>query len=1607
MRPRQLVLLTCALLCTSLTVSLAQPAITNGLVTVAAVGEKGAYTGFRLAKGEDEIAVVRFGSLDNITARQARQEGQALAFTGLRAEPTPRLGKGSEVVVTLRPDDPYPEVSFRLDVRGFDREAWEGVHGEAPLHFLACALPGAEVFHQRGWPIATPVVDEYPLHQCEGFGKQMVSFWSREWTNCPPLGAHPMPTVGLWKAAAKKYVAYDFHGARLTDNSERLVGTGYCFKHQDAGEFFCLVWPYPLRYRELRYPEEPAVIATKFTLLHSDAIAGDDDPNLFVTEFIWQRYADLLPAAPDLNDLSWVPGDLRPSSFPTPGPARLYHTDGEDARWMKPGSITANGVGYFSPVDHWFETNNEEALAQLQKDLMFLVPRAERFEVEGDQCVFWQKPVTGDGAEMFGPGVPTLRNVQGWGMGLALLDTYRNQPDKAKPLLPYVDGVLRWTKHILYTRNGYPDVPGAQFAWGATPVATFCLRYHYTFRDDPERQELAALALKLARSMTYRYLAIWTSDSDKFDEIDSAFFMEPNAGHMWLGSACSNEVWVVCVALAEVYVATGDPVLGYYLRGMLEKWHELYRDTVAPSIVAYRSGDQTERYGLFDECAQGKGVRGDFGGLWGGFERLCWPMGDSVARVICGEQAALAFNRDGRHTNIARYRHYGDGACSFEVVAAGQAIPGGDGSFGLMVTFPFFDLRGHEVTLRRGGLRLKPEVTTYAQAPDSISIAGVRHGDIVAVGRHDPDVAPKACRLQKPRRVAEERLLTQDGFRMVNLAYGVQTEARRDWSDVESYAGLEPGRKVIFGVPFEVPPAEPGTGLGAIRNEGVAIGEEPEWLFCLVAPDEDRSRLVLYYEEGGHDWVPLEEAVPVLRGWPPVFGWHVDLVAFHVGGKKIGSIKPTNADLFAVTGTSKTAEELADTFAVLGKKREQMRADRATVARIKELAPMFERMSGRIALLPIPLGEARRTGIGRLLQRAGVWEHTVAITPEQLVDPSFFGASRFWVTLYVGGEAYYQTVQQEGDGDEALRRYLAEGGTLLALPSGPFPFYYNERDKSVVSAGSFGLPICGSGAFDRLDQIEQARVRGWETPPEGVQLHFERAPEQEAVVSVPERFEWLGEGDPRWRPIVNVIGDTGKYTPLITLRDQTGADYGQAAAVIEYTQGDLKGGRVGYAWSTLTGSKEHGAALVGDMLRWALGLALPPPAKGTATRTEATITVDGKLDERAWADAEALPLVFVAGHDFVPTLKTEARLLWDDRNLYCGFTCEDDDIMVTKTQRDDSLWEEEVVEIFVDTTSTGRDYEEFEVNPLGTEIDLLIADPRQGSWQEKAEWNAEGWKSAVHVDGDPTQRGTDDKSWTCEMLIPLACLGAPQLPPKVGETWRVALYRKDRAARLGDMQHEMTWSAVHRSMHETDRFGFITFRGSPYRDDFSAYAEGADGRPQWSLQRGQWAVREGAFVGTDCLMGGWRASGARMGSDDWRDCTLRARFRIIERGTDHRDGPWFAVRDTPGAAYGVNFLGEAIRLHKFAAGRGTNDDVMLGQAQWQADDRWHQVEITVRGVRLTVALDGKQVLEAEDEGLLGVPPVERGGIVLCARRWDQSQGHTVVAFDDVDVEVLY
>ena len=178
------------------------------------------------------------------------------------------------------------------------------------------------------------------------------------------------------------------------------------------------------------------------------------------------------------------------------------------------------------------------------------------------------------------------------------------------------------------------------------------------------------------------------------------------------------------------------------------------------------------------------------------------------------------------------------------------------------------------------------------------------------------------------------------------------------------------------------------------------------------------------------------------------------------------------------------------------------------------------------------------------------------------------------------------------------------------------------------------------------------------------------------------------------------------------------------------------------------------------------------------SRTATPIKVDGKLDDAVWAKAPRFR-DFLLNLDGSPgPYKTEARALYDDTFLYFSFRCLDDDIWATFKRRDEHLWEEEVVEVFLQADPHQTSYIELEVNPLGTMLDIYLLDIRKPLHYES--WNSQKLKWGVQVFGTVDGKNGDHE-WTCEIALPLEdIVTARNLPPRAGDRWRLNLYRVEK-----------------------------------------------------------------------------------------------------------------------------------------------------------------------------------------------------------------------------------
>jgi Domain of unknown function (DUF5916) len=179
---------------------------------------------------------------------------------------------------------------------------------------------------------------------------------------------------------------------------------------------------------------------------------------------------------------------------------------------------------------------------------------------------------------------------------------------------------------------------------------------------------------------------------------------------------------------------------------------------------------------------------------------------------------------------------------------------------------------------------------------------------------------------------------------------------------------------------------------------------------------------------------------------------------------------------------------------------------------------------------------------------------------------------------------------------------------------------------------------------------------------------------------------------------------------------------------------------------------------------------LPPttPPALTASAITEEVTIDGRLDERVWATAAAIESFVqiepVQGDP--PKRRTTVRVLFDARQIYFGFHCDDEagpsGLRIPDLRRDFDFTQNDLVGVSLDPFGDGRTAQAFQVNPYGAQRDLRVTD----GTQTDSDWDAL-WSAAARIEA---------KGWSAEIAIPWASLRYPAGPAN----WRANFIRRIR-----------------------------------------------------------------------------------------------------------------------------------------------------------------------------------------------------------------------------------
>lgn len=206
------------------------------------------------------------------------------------------------------------------------------------------------------------------------------------------------------------------------------------------------------------------------------------------------------------------------------------------------------------------------------------------------------------------------------------------------------------------------------------------------------------------------------------------------------------------------------------------------------------------------------------------------------------------------------------------------------------------------------------------------------------------------------------------------------------------------------------------------------------------------------------------------------------------------------------------------------------------------------------------------------------------------------------------------------------------------------------------------------------------------------------------------------------------------------------------------------------------------------------GADLAPTPVATAGMTDAPPSIDGRLDDGCWTESSAILRGFVQTDmsAFAP-VDTDARVCWGAEKLYVGVRCEEpnvDALRAQMTERDDAVWRDDCIELFLDTNHDRKTYAHVIVSSIGTIYDDRI--PGDASWDADIDVAAQ----------------TGDGLWAVEVAIGLESLGGA---PQPGDVWGFNVGR-ERYAGEGQLS---IWSPTYAKFLEPDRFGELLFAEEP------------------------------------------------------------------------------------------------------------------------------------------------------------------------------------------------
>jgi len=171
---------------------------------------------------------------------------------------------------------------------------------------------------------------------------------------------------------------------------------------------------------------------------------------------------------------------------------------------------------------------------------------------------------------------------------------------------------------------------------------------------------------------------------------------------------------------------------------------------------------------------------------------------------------------------------------------------------------------------------------------------------------------------------------------------------------------------------------------------------------------------------------------------------------------------------------------------------------------------------------------------------------------------------------------------------------------------------------------------------------------------------------------------------------------------------------------------------------------------------------------------------------------------------------TKAKVLYSETGMYFLFSCEDKKLTNTMQADFVNLWDEDVIEVFLQPDDKRPAYLEYELSPLNYELAIMVYNEKGklNSWMPFHYGDDRKTRHATSVTGGEKKSNATVSGWMTEVFIPYKLM-KPVLDaaPTSGTKWEGNLFRID----YDKGQTLSSWQLTSGNFHEYEKFGSFRF----------------------------------------------------------------------------------------------------------------------------------------------------------------------------------------------------